>query len=73
MVWDRFPEGEDMNLLFNGIESSNEKKWLDKTNWCGGCVSSQGDCCTRRGLGSSSPLRTLAIQTINIFIRGCYL
>ena len=29
--------------------------------------------CTRWGLGSSSPLRDLAIQTTDIFIRGCYL
>ena len=29
--------------------------------------------CTRWGLRSSSPLRVVAIQTIDIFIRGCYL
>ena len=29
--------------------------------------------CTRCGLASSSPLRGLAIQTIDIFIRGCHL
>ena len=29
--------------------------------------------CTMWGLRSSSPLRIAAIQTIDIFIRGCYL
>ena len=30
-------------------------------------------CCTRWGVGSSSPLRGFAIQTIDIFMRDCYL
>ena len=29
--------------------------------------------CTRWGLRSSSPLRVIAFQTVDIFIRGCYL
>ena len=31
------------------------------------------DYYTRRGVRSSSSLRVVAIQTTNIFIRGCYL
>ena len=30
-------------------------------------------CCTRWGLGSPSPLRGFAIQTVGIFITVCYL
>ena len=33
----------------------------------------QEEQCTKMGLRSSSPLRFAAIQTIDIFTRGCYL
>ena len=44
-----------------------------KTDWCDGCGPGQEDYCTRKGLRSPSPLRAVAIQTIDIFIKGCYL
>ena len=40
---------------------------------CNGREACWVDCYTRRGLRSSSSLRVVAIQTIDIFIRGCYL
>ena len=30
-VHDRFPGGENMNLLFNSFEGSNEEKWVGNT------------------------------------------
>ena len=40
---------------------------------CNGHEAGRVDCNTRRGLRSSSSLRVVAIQAIDIFIRGCYL
>ena len=44
-----------------------------KAVWCNGCEAGRVDCYTRRRLSSSNPLRTVTTQTIDIFIRGCYL
>ena len=43
------------------------------TAQCNGREACSVDCYTRRGLRSSSSLKVVAIQTIDIFIRGCYL
>ena len=43
------------------------------TAQCNGREAGSVDCYTRRGLRSSSSLKVVAIQTIDIFIRGCYL
>ena len=40
---------------------------------CDGREAGKVDCNARRGLRSSSSLRFVAIQAIDIFIRGCYL
>ena len=40
---------------------------------CNGREAGRVDCYTRRGLRSSSSLRVVAIQAIDIFIRACYL
>ena len=40
---------------------------------CNGQEPDMVDCNARRGLRSSSTLRVIAIQAIDIFIRGCYL
>ena len=40
-----------------------------KAVWCNGCEASRVDDYTKRGLRSSRPLRVVAIQTIDIFIR----
>ena len=40
---------------------------------CDGREAGRVDCNARRGLRSSSSLRVVDIQAIDIFIRGCYL
>ena len=43
------------------------------TPWCNGREAGKVDCYTKRGLRTSSSLRVVAIQTIDIFIIGCNL
>ena len=49
------------------------RKTFKAAAWCNGREAGRVDCYNRRGLRSSSFLRVVAIQTIDIFIRGCYL
>ena len=44
-----------------------------KATWCNECEAGNGDYFTRRELRSSSPLRVATIQTVDIFMRDCYL
>ena len=46
---------------------------VSKAPRCNGCEVVRVDYYARRGLRSSSPLRVVAIQVIDIFIKGCYL
>ena len=44
-----------------------------KANWCGGCEAGSRGTMHKDGTKSSSLLRIVVIQTIDIFMRGCYL
>ena len=71
------------------IESRRKTQWWsEKGEWklifccvlhvckavrCNECEAGRVDYDTRRGLRSSNSLTIVAIQTVDIFIRGCYL
>ena len=44
-----------------------------KANWCGECEAGSGGTIHKDGTKSSSSLRIVVIQTIDIFMRGSYL
>ena len=50
-----------------------EVKISKAANRCNGREAGRVGCYTRTGLRSSSSLRVVGIQTIDIFIKGCYL
>ena len=50
-----------------------EVKISKAANPCNGHEAGRVGCYTRKGLRSSSSLRVVAIQTTDIFTKGCYL
>ena len=64
--------GDTMKIAWN-VGSVNDEKTSKAAARCNGREAGRVDCYTRRGLRSSSSLRVVAIQAIDIFIRGCYL
>ena len=71
--------GGTMKITWN-VRSVNDEKapvvrWkLSKAAaWCNGREAVRVDCYTWRGLRSLNSLRVVTIQTIDTFIRGCYL
>ena len=64
--------GDTMKMACDVGRVNDEKKSKAAAR-CNGREADRVDCNARRGLRSSSFLRVVAIQAINIFIRGCYL
>ena len=69
--------GDAMQITWNVGSINDEKKACGEMKnvaaRCNGSEAGRVDCYNTRGLKSSSSLRVVAIQAIDIFIRGCYL
>ena len=70
---------DTMQITWNAGSVNDENRSCGEVKNVQGCCLVYGreagrvDCYNRRGLRSSSFLRVAVIQTIDIFIRGCYL